>query len=145
MVGINSLVADVDKAVPDTIGKAGKEHSLKTPVGKVNQGFTGRGGAGQRIAKKVRRVQVGFNPAKLTEKQAVGLFQGRGRPALGTLMFNKQIRAFHRTDYRKKNRAGFRCRTLNRILVLVLPRQGDRSGNKIERWESDFFRNDCIG
>jgi len=79
-------MAHIDDSAFDTAADTGKEHSLKPPVGNINQFLVLRGGVGQGVAKYFAE-QERLHTAKRAGKEVVRLFQGSRRPALGTLVF----------------------------------------------------------
>ena len=88
-------MADIDKALLHATLEAGKQHSLKPPIGKIEQGSALRGLCGQYIPKIVPSDQVGFYPTKWAGDQTVGFGQrGRGT-TLRALVFNQKIGGLH--------------------------------------------------
>jgi hypothetical protein len=87
-------VADVDEFLINSLGVTGKQHALKSPIGKKYKLFVRRRVVREHIPENVFGHQIRFHSAKLTGKQAVSLFQRSRCPALGALVFNLKFDGF---------------------------------------------------
>lgn len=122
-------MADIHDSLFYPTGETEKKHALESPIGEKNQVFVGWRSVRQHIAKNAAQ-KIGFHPAELAGKQVVCLFQDCGRPALGALVLDEEIRAFHRTCCSTWIPACFRYRTFCRTWIPVFPQQDGHIASK---------------
>jgi hypothetical protein len=140
---MRSQVAKIDEFVPYPVGAAEKGHSLKAPVGYIDEILYGKMRGRQVVSEIILRYEIKPCPAVGTEKKAVGLLQSHRGAALGTLMFDfpgRGVRSFHRTDCNKRTLEDFPWHSEGIFLNVAFPPPVAHNGYRILRWEQDSYR-----
>jgi hypothetical protein len=140
---MRSQVAKIDEFVPYPVGAAEKGHSLKPPVGYINEILYGKMRGRQVVSEIILRYEIKPCPAVGTEKNAVGLLQSHRGAALGTLMLDfpgRGVRSFHRNGCNKWTPEDFQWHSGGIFLNVAFPLPVAHNGYRILREEADSCR-----
>ena len=81
-------MADVHDSLFDSVGDTVKKHTLKSPIGEIEQVLVSRSRVREHIAKQIAQ-KIGFHTAELAGEEVVGFLQSCRGPALGALGLNE--------------------------------------------------------